>query len=425
MAKSTIYVGLEIGTSKICVVVGEVRVDGAIKILGVGQAPSRGVRKGEIVDFENAQACLHDALVRAEDRSDVMINNVFLAITGAHIKSFNNRGTIRIPEEQNEITSEDLEEVKEIARDVDIPQENVFLHSIVRDYYVDGQEKVKQPAGRLGKILEADYHIIHSIKTRVQNTIRCVREIPLDVEDVVFSPVASAQVVLTQEHKDRGALLLDIGGGTTDYVMYSGGSISRSGSIGVGGDHITNDISVVMKIPLTKAERLKVKYGAAIVPDTGPMVIDDDPQLAGREIDSTLLSEIINARMTETLERLRDQLSQDGELAALGAGVFLTGGCSKLDGLDKLTEQIFNLPVSRRNIGSMSGASAAFENPQYSTPMGLIRYAQILDANRPKLSPIQRIGKKLGGIFSGSKLLIWCGVLLAGFLLVGSLLGTF
>lgn len=422
MAKSTIYVGLEIGTSKICVVVGEVRVDGAIKILGVGQAPSRGVRKGEIVDFENAQACLHDALVRAEDRSDVMINNVFLAITGAHIKSFNNRGTIRIPEEQNEITSEDLEEVKEIARDVDIPQENVFLHSIVRDYYVDGQEKVKQPAGMLGKILEADYHIIHSIKTRVQNTIRCVREIPLDVEDVVFSPVASAQVVLTQEHKDRGALLLDIGGGTTDYVMYNGGSISRSGSIGVGGDHITNDISVVMKIPLTKAERLKVKYGTAIVPDTGPMIIDDDPQLAGREIDSTLLSEIINARMTETLERLRDQLSQDGELAALGAGVFLTGGCSKLDGLDKLTEQIFNLPVSRRNIGSMSGASAAFENPQYSTPMGLIRYAQILDANRPRLSPIQRIGKKLGGIFSGSKLLSWCGVLLAGFLLVGSLL---
>jgi cell division protein FtsA len=422
MAKSTIYVGLEIGTSKICVVVGEVRPDGAIKILGVGQAPSRGVRKGEIVDFENAQACLHDALVRAEDRSDVMINNVFLAITGAHIKSFNNRGTMRIPEEQNEITDDDLEEVKEIARDVDIPQENVFLHSIVRDYYVDGQEKVNQPAGMLGKMLEADYHIIHCIKTRVQNTIRCVREIPLDVEDVVFSPVASAQVVLTQEHKDRGSLLIDIGGGTTDFVMYSGGSISSSGCIGVGGDHITNDISVVMKIPLTKAEKLKVNYGAAILsesPDPEPIVIDDDPQLAGREIDSGLLNEIINARMTETLERLRDQVSMDGELEALGAGVFLTGGCSKLEGLDKLTEQIFNLPVSRGNIGSMSGASAAFENPQYSTPMGLIRYAQILEASRPKLSPIQRLGKKLGVIFRGTRLLMLAGVLLAGFSVIG------
>jgi cell division protein FtsA len=417
MAKSTIYVGLEIGTSKICVVVGEVRADDSIKILGVGQAPSRGVRKGEIVDFENAQACLHDALVRAEDRSDVMINNVFLAITGAHVESFNNRGKMRIPEEQGEITGEDLEEVKEIARDVDIPQENVFLHSIVRDYFVDGQEKVNQPAGMFGKVLEADYHIIHCIKTRVQNTIRCVREIPLDVEDVVFSPCASAQVVLTQEHKDRGALLIDIGGGTTDYVMYHGGSISSSGCIGVGGDHITNDISVVMKIPLTKAERLKVKYGSATLseePDPEPIIIDDDPQLAGREIDGELLNEIINARMSETLERLREQLSDDGELAALGAGVFLTGGCSKLRGLDRLTEQIFNLPVSRGNIDSMSGASAAFENPQYSTPMGLIRYAQIMEANRPRLSPIQRFGKKLGGIFRGTKLFIIAGLFIIG-----------
>ena len=422
MAKSTIYVGLEIGTSKICVVVGEVRADGAIKILGVGQAASRGVRKGEIVDFENAQACLHDALVRAEHRSDVMINNVFLAITGAHVKSFNNRGTMRIPEEQDEISEDDLEEVKEIARDVDIPHEDVFLHSIVRDYYVDGQEKVNRPAGLLGKILEADYHIIHCIKTRVQNTIRCVREIPLDVEDVVFSPVASAQVVLTQDHKDRGALLIDIGGGTTDFVMYSGGSISSSGCIGVGGDHITNDISVVMKIPLTKAERLKVNFGGAILPeDPEPIVIEDDPQLAGREIDPVLLNEIINARMTETLERLRDQLSAEGELAALGAGVFLTGGCSKLDGLDKLAEQIFELPVSRGNIDSMSGASAAFENPQYSTPMGLIRYAQIMEENKPKLTSIQRLGKKLGVIFRGNRMILLSVALLTFFSVIGLL----
>ncbi len=408
MPKSNIYVGLEIGTSKICVVVGEVRTDGAIKILGVGQAPSRGVRKGEIVDFETAQTCLHDALVRAEDRSDVMINNVFLAITGSHVESLNNRGTIRIPEDQNEITDEDLEEVKEIARDVAIPQQNVFLHSIVRDYYVDGQEKVLQPAGMLGKVLEADYHIIHGIRTRVQNTIRCVREIPLDVEDVVFSPIASAQVVLTKEHKDRGALLLDIGGGTTDYVLYSGGSIAQSGSIGVGGDHITNDISVVMKIPLSKAERLKVEHGAAIVPADGeaePITVEDDPHFAGREIDPYLLNEIINARMGETLTHLCEGLSAVENLESLGAGVFLTGGCSRLAGLDQLAEEIFGLPVSRASVGSMSGAAAAFENPQYSTPMGLIRYAQILDAERPKKSPMKRLGKRLGGIFGASNLL--------------------
>ena len=408
MAKSNIYVGLEIGTSKICVVVGEVRSDGAIKILGVGQAPSRGVRKGEIVDFETAQTCLHDALVRAEDRSDVMINNVFLAITGAHIESLNNRGTIRIPEDQNEITEEDLEEVKEIARDVAIPQQNVFLHSIVRDYYVDGQEKVLQPAGMLGKVLEADYHIIHGIRTRIQNTIRCVREIPLDVEDVVFSPIASAQVVLTKEHKDRGVLLLDIGGGTTDYVLYSGGSIAHSGCVGVGGDHITNDISLVMKIPLSKAERLKVEHGSAVVPEEGtavPIVIEDDPHFAGREIDPYLLNEVIGARMGETFELLQEKLAGVCNLEELGAGVFLTGGSSKLAGLDQLAEEVFGLPVSRASVGSMSGAAAAFENPQYSTPMGLIRYAQILEADRPKKSPMKRLGKKLGGMFGSASLI--------------------
>lgn len=407
MAKSNIYVGLEIGTSKICVVVGEVRADGAIKILGVGQTPARGIRKGEIVDFDTAQTCLHDALVRAEDRSDVMINNVFLAISGAHVESLNNRGTIRIPEDQNEITDEDLEEVKEIARDVAIPQQNVFLHSIVRDYVVDGQDKVLQPSGMLGKVLEADYHIIHGIRSRVLNSIRCVREIPLEVEEVVFSPIASAQVVLDQEQKSRGALMLDIGGGTTDYVLYRGGALADSGCIGIGGDHITNDISLVLKMPLSKAERLKVEHGTAVIPnqkDAVPITIEGDPHFAGREIDPCLLAEIINARMTETFEHLRDSLAASGGLDDLGAGVFLTGGCSKLVGLDELAAEVFGLPVSRASVGSMSGAASAFENPQYSTPMGLIRYAQILEDERPKKAGIKGFGKKLGGMFGQTKL---------------------
>ena len=174
MAKSKIYAGLEIGTSKICVVVGEVDSDGSIKILGIGQAPARGVRKGEIVDFETAQTCLHDALVQAEEKTDVMIGNVYLAITGAHIESLCNRGSIRIPDGPvaNEITEEDLDEVRELAWDVSLPQQNVFLHSIIRDYCVDGQEKVQQPVGMLGKVVEADYHIILGFKSRMQNSIR-------------------------------------------------------------------------------------------------------------------------------------------------------------------------------------------------------------------------------------------------------------
>ena len=410
MAKSKIYAGLEIGTSKICVVVGEVDSDGSIKILGIGQAPARGVRKGEIVDFETAQTCLHDALVQAEEKTDVMIGNVYLAITGAHIESLCNRGSIRVPDGPvaNEITEEDLDEVRELARDVSLPKQNVFLHSIIRDYCVDGQEKVQQPVGMLGKVVEADYHIIHGIKTRMQNTIRCVREIPIQVDEVVFSPIAAAQVMLSKEQKERGALLIDIGGGTTDYVMYLGGSVAQSGCIAVGGDHITNDISMVMNVPLTRAERLKIEHGSVMVQHDEQeefIMLEDDPHFSGLEIDKIMLNKIINARVSETFEQLRDRISKNDDINALGAGVFLTGGSSKLKEIDKLAEEIFSLPVSLASISTMSGATAPFENPQLATPMGLIRYAQMIEANKTERdNPFKLFKKKLGGLFGGSSL---------------------
>lgn len=406
MAKSKIYAGLEIGTSTICVVVGEVLGNGSIKILGVGQAPSRGVRKGEIVDFETAQTCLNDALIEAEEKSDVEISNVYLAVSGSHIESLCNKGSIRIPEVDgvNEITEEDLDEVREIARDIKLPPENVFLHSIIRDYYVDGQEKVQNPVGRQGQVVEADYHIIHGIKTRLQNTIRCVREIPINVEEVVFSPIAAAQVMLKRDDKDRGALLIDIGGGVTDYVMYTGGSVAQSGCIGVGGDHITNDISVVMKIPLTRSEKLKIDHGSALPEndEDSSIVLDDDPLKSGLEIDKELLNQIINARATEIFEQLKDRITKHDNLDTLGAGVFLTGGASKLKDIDKLAEDILGLPVSLARISSMSGASAPFENPQLATAMGLIRYAQMIESDKSENENlVSKIGKKLGGIFGG------------------------
>tara|TARA_B100001123_G_C15297790_1_gene1019874 strand:- start:1158 stop:2405 length:1248 start_codon:yes stop_codon:yes gene_type:complete len=410
MAKSKIYAGLEIGTSKICVVVGEVDSDGSIKILGIGQAPARGVRKGEIVDFETAQTCLHDALVQAEEKTDVMIGNVYLAITGAHIESLCNRGSIRVPDGPvaNEITEEDLDEVRELARDVSLPKQNVFLHSIIRDYCVDGQEKVQQPVGMLGKVVEADYHIIHGIKTRMQNTIRCVREIPIQVDEVVFSPIAAAQVMLSKEQKERGALLIDIGGGTTDYVMYLGGSVAQSGCIAVGGDHITNDISMVMNVPLTRAERLKIEHGSVMVQHDEQeefIMLEDDPHFSGLEIDKIMLNKIINARVSETFEQLRERISKNDDINALGAGVFLTGGSSKLKEIDKLAEEIFSLPVSLASISTMSGATAPFENPQLATPMGLIRYAQMIEANKTERdNPFKLFKKKLGGLFGGSSL---------------------
>jgi cell division protein FtsA len=413
MPRSNIYVGLEIGTSKICVVVGDARSDGSIKILGVGQAPSRGVRKGEIVDFDTAQTCLQDALVRAEDRSDIMIRKVWLAITGPHIESCNNRGLLRIPDDQSEITEDDIEEVKEQASNVAIPPDNIFLHRIIRHYWVDGQEKVLNPVGMLGKKLEADYHIVHGIRSRVQNTVRCLREFPLEVEDVVFSPIAAAQVVLNREAREQGSLLLDIGGGTTDYVVYDDGAIAASGSVGVGGDHISNDLSIVLKIPMSRAEKLKIEHGSVLPAEGGE---DDIIQLAGdttfdgRDVERSVLNDVIRARLAETFELVRKRLlAQGAPLDRLAGGLYLCGGTSQLRGIDLLAEEIFGLPVRRSSFTPMTGLTSNFESPQYATPIGLIRYAQRVESERPVRGPFARLTEKLSTLFSGTRM--WSAII--------------
>jgi cell division protein FtsA len=386
MPRDHILVGLEIGTSKICVVVGDSKPDGTIKILGVGQAPSRGVRKGEIVDFDTAQKCVHEALVDAEEKSDVMIQSVYLGVTGAHILSFNNRGMVAIPEDQEEIIDADCDSVRASAREVSIPPQNMFIHSILQHYYVDGQEGVLNPMGMMGHKLEADFHIIHGIGTRVKNAVRCVKEIPLEVEDVVFNPLAAAQVVLNQHQKNLGALAIDIGGGTTDYLMYVDGAVRQSGCLGIGGDHITNDISMGLRIPMARAEKLKIEEGSVMLGMALPgetVTLKDDSGFAGKEIERETLNTIIHMRVRETLELLRRRLEAGGDLHLLGAGIFITGGTSLLRGVDHLAQEIFELPVHITHAQTMAGITSAFENPQFSTAIGLIKYAQAAQMDRP------------------------------------------
>src|SRR6476660_9350173 len=346
MASSDLMVGLEIGTSKICVVVGEGRTDGTVKILGVGQAPSRGVRKGEIVDFETAMKCVHEAVVDAEEKSDIMIRSVYVGITGAHIQSFNNRGCVSVAEDRDEIDEQDIEDVKINAREVSIPAQNAFLHSIIQHYHVDGQDGVLNPVGMLGTKLEADFHIIHGVRTRIQNTIRCVKELPLEVEDVVFNALAAAQVVLTQHQKDLGALVIDIGGGTTDYILYADGAVKQSGVLGVGGDHITNDISMGLRIPMARAEKLKTEEGSCVLGNCLPgetILMKDDSGFAGKEVERETLNTIIHLRLREAFELLKRRLDEEPYLGYLGAGVFITGGCSLLCGNDHLAGEIVEL----------------------------------------------------------------------------------
>ncbi|WP_009962556.1 MULTISPECIES: cell division protein FtsA [Verrucomicrobium] len=401
MAKSTIYAGLEIGTSKICVVVGEVKKDGAIKILGVGQAPARGIRKGEITDFDIAQTCLNDALLRAEDRSDVMIRNVFLGVSGTHIESLNHAGVYRLPSDQNTITEDDLEDVREIACNVDIAQNHVFLHRIARKYSVDGQEQVRSLIGRPAEKLEAEFHIIHGVRSRVQNSIRLVRQIPLEVEDVVFLPLAAAQVVLNKEAKQHGALMIDFGGGTADYVLYIDGMLTASGCVPLGGDHITNDISLCFQIPHGRAERLKVEEGSAVYEDVAPgemIRVEDENGMFVGEVERALLNEVISLRTQEILGQIRDRCEE--HVGRLGAGVYLTGGVSMMRGIEHVAKEIFGVRVTRAGSSQMGGVTATYENPCYSAPIGLIRYAQLMDAEKPWLSPLAKLGRRMAEVFS-------------------------
>lgn len=386
MGRDQIVVGLEIGTSKICVVVGETRGDGTIRILGVGQAPSRGVRKGEIVDFETAGKCIREALVDAEEKSDVMIGSVYLGVTGGHIESFNNRGAINIPEERDEICEEDFEDVQTSAREVSIPSPNMFVHSILQHYYIDGQDGVLNPVGMLGRKLEADFHIIHGVANRIKNSIRCVKEVGPEVLDVVFNPLAAAQVVLDENQKALGALVVDLGGGTTDYIVYADSAVQQSGSLPIGGDHMTNDISLGLRIPMAKAERLKVEEGSVLLGESHPgemIVLKDETGFAGKEVEREMLNTIVHCRARETFELLKRRLDEENHLPYLGAGILLTGGCSQLKGIDRLAEEIFGMPAHLTHAHTVSGLTSAFENPQFSTAIGLIKYAEAMQPERP------------------------------------------
>ena len=402
MASGDLIVGLEIGTSKICVVVGETRPDGTLKILGVGQAPSRGVRKGEIVDFETAMKCVHEAVVDAEQKSDVMIRSVYVAVAGGHIQGFNNRGCVMLPEDRDEIDDQDVEDVKVNAREVSIPAQNAFLHSIIQHYHVDGQDGVLNPVGMLGQKLEADFHIIHGVRTRIQNTIRCVKELPLEVEDVVFGPLASAQIVLTQHQKNLGALVVDIGGGTTDYILYVDGAVKQTGVLAVGGDHMTNDISMGLRIPMARAEKLKTEEGSCVLGNCLPgetIVLKDDSGFAGKEIERETLNTIIHLRLRETFELLKRTVEEEPLINYVGAGIFITGGCSLLSGIDHLAGEVFEMPAHVAHAQTTSGLTSAAENPQFSTAIGLLKYAQAVQIDRPR----RGITRIFGRFFSGMR----------------------
>lgn len=402
MARSNLHVGLEIGTTKVAAIIAETRSDGLLRIIGCGEAPSRGVRKGEIVDIGKITLCLNDAVSEAEEKADREITDVVVAVTGSHLESINNRGGIPIPEDRDEIEEEDVQDVEQNALGVSIPQGNVFLHTIVQRYYVDGQEGVASPLGMIGRKLEAEYHIIHGARTRVQNNLRCVQEANLEVVNVAVSAVAVAGSVLDQADKDTGALVIDIGGGTTDYILYREGTVRSSGVLAVGGDHITNDISIGLRIPTKLADKLKVE-SANVAPGStsvNGMLALDDPTYSGEAIEHRALNIVAEARVREIFTLLKKRIGFDRHAPFIG-GIMITGGTADLKGVAALAADVFGVPARVVCARPLMGPSALFESPRFATAVGLVLYSQAVQEALGETTIFDSIRRRIGRFIPG------------------------
>jgi cell division protein FtsA len=405
---SSVIVGLEIGTSKICAVVGEINADGVLSVIGVGQARSRGVRKGEIVDAGVASEDIRNAIVEAEQMADVEIRSVYLGVTGGHLRGFNNRGVHPVVSADREITEEDVQDVIKNAKAINLPAENHVVHVIRQHFHVDGQDGIQNPVGMLGAKVEVDVHVVHGNFNRLQNPIRAVKSLQLEVEDIIFNGLASSLALLSNEQKELGALIIDIGGGTTEYVVCSDGIIKHTGVLAVGGDHISNDLAYGLKVPLGRAEQLKIEHGSALVDDSlkGQTInLTNAHGLSERSVNLEHLRRIMSLRLEEIFRLIAQEVGQTGLLDYLRAGVFLSGGGARIPQIQKLAEQSFNLPVSLGKANSISGLRSALDQPEFAAAIGLVKFGSfqakkrggrgsITEGIRNKVSQLFRVGKK-------------------------------
>jgi cell division protein FtsA len=393
-------VAVEIGTSKVVAIIGELREDRHVMITGMGEHPSAGVRKGEIIDLENAAICLRAALAAAEETAKVAIRSVHLAITGGHIRSLVNRGTVPVLDPEGEITEDDIEEVKAVARAVNLGPDQEIIHTICQHFRIDDQQLVLNPEGMEGAKLSVDMLVLHGVGSILHNTVRVARTIPVEVEDVVFSGLCSALAVLTPEQKKIGVVVIDLGGGTTDYVAYAGNVLAAAGTLGVGGDHITNDIVLAFNIPTQRAERLKRESGrAGLHPaDAGQRVtLPAEVGFPGGVLKLDSLNTAITLRVEEILTVIRKRLESDGILRQIGSGVVLTGGGAYLRDIETLAGRVFGMPCSIGRPINVSGATAATDGPQYATCSGLIQYGFRFSPDRRQAAGLSGWLKELFG----------------------------
>lgn len=403
---SSIIVGLEIGTSKVCAVVGDLGTDGVLNIVGLGQAKSRGVRKGEIADPALAEEDVRQAIVEAEQMADVEIRSVFLGVTGGHIRGFNNRGVHPVVSADREITEEDVQDVIKNAKTINLPAQNHVVHAIRQHFFVDGQDGIANPVGMLGSRVEVDVHVVHGNLNRLQNAIRTVKGLQLEVDDIVFNGLASSLALLTSEQKELGSLVIDIGAGTTDYVVYSNGIIKHTGVLAVGGDHVSNDLAYGLKVGIGRAEQLKIEHGSAFLDESAKgqtITLSNELGMALRVINLENLRRIMSVRLEEIFQLVAQDLEQAGALDYMRGGVFLCGGGARVPEIAKLAEQVFQMPATLGKTNSISGLKSALDQPEFATAIGLVKFGSFQQRKRAmKQSLTDGIKTTLGQIFKRS-----------------------
>ncbi len=368
-----LIVGLDIGTSKIVAIAAEVKPDGGFEIIGMGSYPSRGLKKGVVVNIETTVNAIQRALEEAELMADCKIREVYTGIAGSHIKSFNSHGTVAI--KNKEVSRTDVERVMETAKAVNIPADQQVLHILNQEFIVDGQEDVREPIGMSGIRLEVKVHIVTGAVSAAQNIMKCVRRCGLEVRDLVLQPLASAMAVLSEDEKDLGVCLIDIGGGTTDIAVFTNGAIRHTAVIPIAGDQITNDIAMALRTPTKDAEDIKCSYGCALrgMADPHEMVeVSGVGERGARQLSRQTLAEVIEPRVEELYSLVQAELRRGGFEELLSSGIVITGGSSSLQGMVELGEEIFHMPVRLGLPHYRGGLAEVVRTPRFSTGVGLI-----------------------------------------------------
>jgi len=390
-----LLVGLDIGTSKVVAVVGELSPQGALEVIGIGSHPSRGLKRGVVVNIESTVQSIQRAVEEAELMAGCEINTVYTGIAGSHVRSLNSHGIVAIREK--EVSQSDIERVIDAARAVAIPADQRILHVLPQEFVIDTQEGIREPVGMSGVRLEAKVHLVTGAVSAAQNIVKCVQRCGLDVEDIVLEQLASSYSVLTDDEKELGICLVDMGGGTTDIAVFCGGAIQHTAVIPIAGDQVTNDIAVSLRTPTQYAEEIKIKYACALSQLANPDETIEVPSVGDRpprRLARQTLAEVVEPRYEELFALVRDELRRSGFEELIAAGVVLTGGSAKMEGAVELAEEVFHTPVRLGIPQYVEGLVDVVRNPIHATGVGLLLYGKAAALARADS------GSNRGGLFS-------------------------